>query len=81
MPSTVRRWTAIGLIVVMAGCVDPNAQQNTAQALVDLGDQLNAMRQDNAVLQEQVDSLRQALAKQDTILRQVAGMAGVPVPP
>lgn len=72
----------IGLIVVLGvACVDPNAQQNTAQALVDLGDQLNAMRQDNAVLQEQVDSLRQALVKQDAVLKQVAGMAGVPVPP
>lgn len=66
---------------VAAACVDTTAQQNTAQALVDLGDQLNAMQQDNAALQQQVDSLGAVLARQDTLLRQIAGMAGVPVPP
>lgn len=69
----------LGALLVSA-CVDTNAQQNTAQALVDLGDQLNVMQQDNAVLQQQVDSLATVVARQDTLLRQLAGMAGVPVP-
>jgi hypothetical protein len=34
-------------------------------------------REDNALLQAQIDSLRGALAYQDTILRQVAAGAGI----
>lgn len=71
---------AAGLWLAVA-CVDTTAQQNTAQALVDLGDEVNAMRQDNAALQQQVDSLATVVARQDTLLRQLAGVAGVPVPP
>lgn len=46
-----------------------------------LGDELNASRQDAALMHDQMDSLRIAVAKQDTLLRQLAGMANVPVPP
>ena len=63
-----------------AACVDSTAQQNTAQAIIDMGDELSAVRQEAAVLQEQVDSLRGVVARQDTLLRQLAGMAGVPLP-
>jgi hypothetical protein len=69
-----------GLVLGGLACIDPSAQQNTSQALVDLGDQLNAFRQDNAVLQEQVDSLSLVVARQDTLLRRLATMAGLPQP-
>ena len=80
MPQLLRRLGVIALLAVGTACVDTTAQQNTAQAIMDLGDQLSGMREDNALLQAQVDSLRGALARQDTLLRQLAGMAGVPVP-
>jgi len=35
---------------------------------------------ENALLQEQIDSLRTAVAKQDTALRRFANLAGMPLP-
>lgn len=81
MPHLPRRLGVLASLIVVTACIDTTAQQNTAQAIMDLGDQLSAMREDNAILQSQVDSLRGALARQDTVLRQLAGMAGVPVRP
>jgi hypothetical protein len=46
-----------------------------------MGDELNNSRQETAVMHEQIDSLRIMVARQDTLLRQLAGMAGVSVPP
>ena len=46
-----------------------------------VGDELNAARQETAAMHDQIDSLRVAVARQDTLLRQLAGMANVPVPP
>ena len=50
------------------------------QSVNDLGDQMNAMRQDYGALADQVDSLQLLVARQDTILRQLANLAGVAVP-
>ena len=52
----------------------------TAQTLMELGEAVNALQQETAVMQAQVDSLTGVVARQDTIIRQLAGMAGVPVP-
>ena len=76
----LRSLTLGGWVLGGLACIDPSAQQNTSQALVDLGDQLNAFRQDNAVLQQQVDSLSLVVARQDTLLRRLATMAGIPQP-
>lgn len=46
-----------------------------------VGDELNATRQEAAAMHDQIDSLRTTVARQDTLLRQLAGMANVPVPP
>jgi len=41
---------------------------------------MSAMRQDYAVLQNQVDSLRMVVARQDTLLTKLATLANVPLP-
>lgn len=46
---------------------------------MDLGNSVMQLREDNAVLQAQIDSLRGAVAYQDTILRQLATQANVPM--
>ena len=51
-----------------------------SEQIIQLGDGLNDMRQDYAALQEQVDSLRTVVAKQDTVIRQLTNLAGVPFP-
>jgi hypothetical protein len=50
------------------------------QSVNDLGEAVNAMRQDYGVLADQMDSLRLIVARQDTIVRQLANLAGVAVP-
>ena len=43
-----------------------------------MGDELNVSRQQAADMQTQLDSLRTVVAKQDTLLTRLAGMAGLP---
>ena len=72
--------TVAVLMLAVACAPDTTAGINTAQALIELGDALNAVREEQSILQGQVDSLREVVARQDTVLRQVANIAGVPVP-
>ena len=81
------RYGAYARVAIVAGAIgtaacapDTTAGINTAQALVELGDALNAVREEQSILQTQVDSLREVVARQDTIIRQIANIAGVPVP-
>ncbi|MHB0947951.1 MAG: hypothetical protein ACYC4J_02700 [Gemmatimonadaceae bacterium] len=68
-------------LLMLGGCLsDPNAGATTAEAITALGEELSYLKQDNAQLQMQLDSLRYAVARQDTLVRRLAGMAGVPVP-
>ena len=70
------------LLAVAPGCVgNPAADIATAEAINEIGNELGMLRDENAVLQHQVDSLRGALARQDTLLRQLANLAGAPLPP
>ena len=69
-----------GALIAAACAPDTTAGINTAQALVELGDVLNAVREEQSILQTQVDSLREVVARQDTVIRQIANIAGVPVP-
>jgi septal ring factor EnvC (AmiA/AmiB activator) len=73
---------ALCIVSAMAGCLrSPAADAATAQALTQIADQLGAMQQDNAALQNQLDSLRAIVARQDTVLRRLANLAGVPITP
>lgn len=60
--------------------VPSRSDLEVAQSVNDLGDVVNAIRQDYGVLADQVDSLRFIVARQDTLLRQLANLAGVAVP-
>jgi hypothetical protein len=73
---------ALCLAGALTGCLrNPAADAATAQALTEIADQLGALQQDNAALQTQVDSLRTVVARQDTVLRRLANMAGVSMTP
>lgn len=75
------RIATVAAVMLAAACApDTTAGINTAQALVELGDVLNAVREEQSILQAQVDSLREVVARQDTLIRQIANIAGVPVP-
>ena len=70
-----------GVLIVFAACRNPQADALIAEQMRAMGDELNASRQEAATMHDQIDSLRTAVAKQDTLLRRLAGMANVPVPP
>jgi hypothetical protein len=48
---------------------------------MDLGAAVSQLREDNALLQAQIDSLREVTAYQDTIVRQLANLANVAIRP
>lgn len=75
------RGILLGLVLNACGGtgIAPQGEVSTGQALIELTDAINAIRDDNALLQAQVDSLRAEFARQDTVLRQVAAVAGVQV--
>jgi len=67
------------LSIVLSGCPASRADVAISEQIIQLGDGLNDLRQDNAVLQQQVDSLRLVIARQDTVVRQLANLAGMPL--
>jgi len=60
-------------------CPASKADVAMSEQIIQLGDGLNDLRQENAALQQQVDSLRLVVVRQDTVIRQLANLAGVPV--
>jgi hypothetical protein len=68
------------LLLGFTACIgSPTADPAMAEAINEIGNELGMLRDENAQLQFQVDSLRSALARQDTLLRQVANLSGVPI--
>ena len=70
---------ALALTLACTACPASRADVALSEQVIQLGDGLNDLRQENAVLQQQVDSLRLVVAKQDTVVRQLANLAGVPI--
>jgi uncharacterized protein YlxW (UPF0749 family) len=66
------------VLVVLVSCRSPQADAYLAEQIRGLGDELNASRQQEAQMQAELDSLRTVVARQDTLLTRLAGMAGVP---
>ena len=67
---------------LIAACAKPPTRDelDAAQIANDMADAVHDLRQSNADLRASMDSLSQVVARQDTLLRQVAVVAGVPVP-
>ena len=77
--STVLRIGTITVsLALSSGCRSPQQDAYLIEQLRQMADELNASRQQTADLQTQLDSLRFVVARQDTLLTRLAGMAGVP---
>lgn len=62
----------------LLACGAPSQQDmQSAQALEELGASYNDLRQVQQQLQDQVDSLRIVVARQDSVIRTLANLAGV----
>ena len=73
-----RRRLILALALLGIACRDPRAEANIAQAMTEVGTTISLLQQDQSDLQDRVDSLRQVIARQDTVIRQLATLAGVP---
>ena len=73
-----RAGCAAVLLALSAGCRSPQSDAYLVEQIRMMGDELNASRQQASDLQSQIDSLRGVVARQDTLLTRIAGMAGIP---
>jgi hypothetical protein len=62
-------------------CLPSKQDVDTAQAIMEMGDAVNDIRQTLSDLQSQVDSLREIVVKRDSTIKQLANLAGVVLPP
>lgn len=68
--------------IAASGCLPPTERDfQMAQTITEMSDAVNEIRQLSYELSDRVDSLKVVLAKRDTVIRQLANLAGVPVPP
>jgi hypothetical protein len=73
------RW-ALALLVLAASCRSPTADAAIAEQLAQVSDALIAMQDQIATNSTTVDSLLKVVATQDTLIRRLAAVSGVPVP-
>jgi hypothetical protein len=62
----------------LAGCSNPRTEANVAQALNDAANEISGLKNDLANLQTQIDSLRMAVAKQDTLIGRIMTVNNIP---
>jgi hypothetical protein len=67
--------------LLLSSCRDPRAEANIAEAMIQVGTEMSAMRQDFSTLQMQLDSLRSVVARQDTVIARLSALANMPLPP
>ena len=75
----IARCTAVMTLVAIAACGGPVTTGDTtlAETMIGMSDALAGVQEETALLQAQVDSLREQVARQDTVLRRLAAMAGM----
>ena len=68
----------VALVPVGACYQDPNAQLDKMQETIDLTTTIEELGSRTTELQFALDSLREVVARQDTVLSRLANLAGVP---
>ena len=88
LPSIARRAAARAAVALLAlpiiACgvaMDPTENVTTGEAILGLSDAITGLREEDAMLQAQLDSLRAVVARQDSTIARLAAMTGVPLPP
>jgi hypothetical protein len=72
------------VLLLAAGCIGRPGQPgdlSQGELLLELSDTINELRSHDALLQEELDSLRGVVAHQDTTIARIAAAAGVPLTP
>jgi capsule polysaccharide export protein KpsE/RkpR len=66
-------------IALITACDNPRTSANTAQALNDAATEISGLRNDLAMLQAQLDSMRDVMAKQDSNIARIAAVNNIPI--
>jgi hypothetical protein len=70
------------LASAVAGCgLTDQPNVNTAELLVETQEVVAGLRDELAAFQDQIDSLRVELNRQDSLIRHLANLQGMPMPP
>ncbi len=76
----VRRVLAAVCLLSVSACFrNPEADMRTAENFVEISDALSDLRENGVMLANTVDSLRVAVARQDTTIARLADATGVVV--
>lgn len=77
----LKRPTLLAL-VLLAACLPATEKDfQMAQTVQEMADAVNEIRLQSFELQDRLDSLTMAVAKRDSVIRQLANLAGVQIPP
>ena len=69
-------------LCLIPGCLPATERDfEVAQTIQEMSDAVNEVRMLSYELQDRVDSLTTVVARRDTVIRQLANLAGVPIPP
>jgi hypothetical protein len=78
----LKRLGVFAFLVTAASCLPPTERDfQLAQTINEMSEAMNEVRQLSYELQDRVDSLTMVVARRDTVIRQLANLAGVPMPP
>jgi len=74
-----KAFSFVAAALLVSGCRNMRAEANMAEAMIQVGNQISGMQQDYSALQFTVDSLRQVVARQDTLINRLASLTGMPM--
>jgi hypothetical protein len=78
----LKRAPVLLLLIAASSCTPPTERDfQLAQTINEMSEAMNEVRQLSYELQDRVDSLTMVVARRDTVIRQLANLAGVPMPP
>jgi methyl-accepting chemotaxis protein len=78
----LKRLSLLALLAGASACLPATERDfQMAQTINEMSDAVNEIRQVSYELQDRVDSLVFVIDKRDTVIRQLANLAGVTVPP
>lgn len=68
------------LVAFSAACTGAPSGSNEAigATVLEMSEAITSLQQSQAELQEQIDSLQSDIARQDSLVRQIANLAGMP---
>lgn len=69
---------AVASVAAGASCANPRTETNVATALNDAANEISGLKNDIALLQIQLDSLRTTVMHQDSLINRIAAVNNIP---